>query len=187
MFSTYLTSPQIWIITHTCDYVHWFQFISPSGMRLRCVCVCALFACACVCVHAFVTYWTVCISVALDGLYLSDIGQPVYWWHRTACISVELNSLWLSAKSLRDLMVLSTGCYTCTGGNSKGCAAVWQNWWCMWYRHPVSVPQQVMLASEVALENYVQLEWGAACSRQALSRSNEAILITQQKSDRWQW
>ena len=72
----------------------------------------------------FQWYWTVCISVALDGLYLSDIGQPVYWWHWTACISVELNSLWLSAKSLRDLMVLSTGCYTCTGGNSKGCAAV---------------------------------------------------------------
>ena len=79
---------------------------------------------------AFQWYWTVCISVALDGLYLGDIGQPVSWWHWTACISVELNSLWLSANSLRDLMVLSTGCYTCTGGNSKGCAAVWQNWSC---------------------------------------------------------
>ena len=63
----------------------------------------------------FQWYWTVCISVALDGLYLSDIGQPVSWWHWSACILVELNSLWLSENSLRDLMVLSTGCYTCTG------------------------------------------------------------------------
>ena len=60
----------------------------------------------------FQWYWTVCISVALDGLYLGDVGQPVSWWHWSACI---LNSLWLSENSLRDLMVLSTGCYTCTG------------------------------------------------------------------------
>ena len=128
----------------------------------------------------FQWYWTVCISVALDGLYLSDIGQPVSWWHWSACISVELNSLWLSENSLRDLMVLSTGCYTCTGVQLFDKTDP-----VMWYRHPVSVPQHVMLALEVDLENYVQLKWGAACRRQgsihALSRSNEAILITQQK------
>ena len=100
----------------------------------------------------FQWYWTVCISVALDGLYLvvlvihrcslyfsgigqSGIGWSVPRWHWTACILVALNSLYISgikqsvaiSKQPQRFDVLSTGCYTCTGGNSKGCAAVWQN------------------------------------------------------------
>ena len=51
----------------------------------------------------FQWYWTVCISVALDGLYLGDVGQPVSWWHWSACI---LNSLWLTACILVALVSL---------------------------------------------------------------------------------
>ena len=53
----------------------------------------------------FQWYWTVCISVALDGLYLavlvihslyfSGIGLSVSVWHWMVCISVTLDSLYL--------------------------------------------------------------------------------------------